>query len=710
MTQEFYDAEAQQGGTGSPLSRRAELVRRAVTDWKNELIDLGGRNNLLHFRDLKLGTLDLAGADEAAIERLLAGATVTTSGLFRDLERRDQALRRVRTLHNKAKENFEERGLETLSIGCGLASWDNKRGTWAPCAPVLLRRARLRPVGAAQDEFELCLTGETELNPTLLHVLKLDFNCEFDRTALDERIPDGVIDTPRELAETYEWITEQASRVPGFGVDPRMVLANFAYAKLAMVTDLDVAFGELVEHDLIAAIAGDEDAREVLRVQRPGPDALPHPDQTPLADEFLVLDADSSQNYAINAVLAGQSLIIKGPPGTGKSQTIANLIASLVARDKKVLFVAEKRAAIEAVTKRLDQQKLSELVLDLHGGISSRRAFAQSIGRALSVSRSAPRVENAAELHSVERRRDQLNGHERALHGIREPWGCSVYDIRAELIELDFARTDLRFRGPTLERLDRTVIRQAEEDLAEYGRLGGLTLAAAGSPWARSPVASTDEVRRAADCLDNVLRYALPNAVSLLTRAAAQTGVPEPETMAGWTAVTDAWTQISATLQTATPAVYDLDLPAACEDLAPAGRGGFARLSAAATSGAYRAAREKVRGTVRNGAKRQTASCTPWYPAPAETSAGGPVWAGQGHRRRRTTMPTARQPTGIFVTNSPSWRSGRAGPGWPRWGPLSSNGSFATLMQTGQRWESFPSCRGCGLHWWRRDWESCWRS
>ncbi len=56
----------------------------------------------------------------------------------------------------------------------------------------------------------------------------------------------------------------------------------------------------------------------------PGPEAIPGPDQVPLADEFLVLDGDASQNYAINAVLTGQSLIIKGPPGTGKSQTIAN--------------------------------------------------------------------------------------------------------------------------------------------------------------------------------------------------------------------------------------------------------------------------------------------------------------------------------------------------------------------------------------------------
>jgi len=137
------------------------------------------------------------------------------------------------------------------------------------------------------------------------------------------------------------------------------------------------------------------------------------------------------QARTINAVLAGRSLIVKGPPGTGKSQTIANLIASLIARGKKVLFVAEKRAAIDAVTKRLTQRDLGELVLDLHDGVASRRAFAQMIGRALDASRNAPRLDNDAELQRTERRRDQLNGYVRALHGTREPWGMPVYDMRA---------------------------------------------------------------------------------------------------------------------------------------------------------------------------------------------------------------------------------------------------------------------------------------
>ena len=331
------------------VSRRAGLVQKAATDWKNALVDLGGRNNLLHYRDLKRGTLDLTAADRDAVGGLLLGKATRVSALFRDPEQRDQMLRRVRTIHNKAKENFEERGLETLSIGCGLATWENKRAAWEPCAPVLLQAATLRPLGAAQDEFELAVVGETmEVNPTLLHVLKVDFGCEVDHAALMKRIPDGAVDELWELEETYEWIREQAGRVPGFRVGSRLVLANFAYAKLSMVTDLDGALDELVAHELIAALAGDEQARATIRAPGPGPEAVPGPDQVPLADEFLVLDADSSQNYAINAVLAGQSLIVKGPPGTGKSQTIANLIASLIARGKKVLFVAEKRAAIDA--------------------------------------------------------------------------------------------------------------------------------------------------------------------------------------------------------------------------------------------------------------------------------------------------------------------------------------------------------------------------
>lgn len=91
--------------------RRVALVKRAAKEWAAALIDLGGRNNLLRYRDLRAGTLDISRASPVAVEALLASRPVRTSALFPDPEERSQQLHRVRTIHRKAKENYEERGI-----------------------------------------------------------------------------------------------------------------------------------------------------------------------------------------------------------------------------------------------------------------------------------------------------------------------------------------------------------------------------------------------------------------------------------------------------------------------------------------------------------------------------------------------------------------------------------------------------------------------
>ena len=584
--------------------RRVELVARAVKQWASQLVDLGGRNNLLNYRDLRLGTLELTEAAPRAVASLLQSKAVRASALFPDEDERAQVLRRLRTIHNKARENFEERGLETLSLACGLATWQNARGTWEPCAPVLLRQATLRPLGAAQDEFELALVDEMEVNPTLLHLLKADFDCDVRPESLLDRV-DGVIDEAWELEAAYQWLREHAGRVAGFAIAPRLVVTNFAYAKLPMVRDLEGAFDELVANDLIAAIAGDEDAREAVRSAGPGADAVPRLDATPPADEFLVLDADASQNYAINAVVAGQSLIIKGPPGTGKSQTIANLIASLVARGRRVLFVAEKRAAIESVTKRLAEQDLGELVLDLHGGVGSRRAFAQAIGSALTSSRTTPRVDFSAEHAKLERHRKRLNSHTDAVHRVRDPWGRSVFDLHAELIGLgDQAATVTRVRGTELERLDRDAMRDLEEELSDYARLDGLTLTGASSPWIGADITSEEAVQRAYDLVDDLARHTLPRVVEQVTASAVAVGLPAPETVNQMGQYLDLWHDVEDTLGRYTPAIFAADLGALCTAMEPARAAGFTRVRAALFSGAYKTARAELRGLIGAGAER----------------------------------------------------------------------------------------------------------
>lgn len=573
---------------------RTEVVQKATKEWTAALFDLGGRNNLLHYRDLRLGTLDLTMASPPVLGALLQGKKVRTSALFRHPEAQDANLRRVRTLHNKSTANFEEKGLETLSLACGLATWDKPRAAWQPCAPVLLCQASLRPLGAAQDDFELALTEGIEVNPTLLHALRVDFDCKVDPDALLDRI-EGAIDEPWELNETYDWMTEQARRVPGFSIDRRLVLANFAYARLPMVRDLENATEQLVANELIAALAGDEQCRRAIRDQWPAPGDIPSPDEISPEDEFLVLDADSSQNYAINGVLAGHSLIIKGPPGTGKSQTIANLIASLVARNETVLFVAEKRAAIDVVTKRLAQHRLGELVLDLHGAVISRRAFAQEIGRALERSRQVPATDDGASLHQLERRRSELNAYATALHRTREPWGISIFQARAELIGLQSASNSFRLRGRHIENLGGQPASQIEEALADYVRLGGLRAMSGRSPWSQSSVADADEVQVAFAALDDVLHVLLPRAFASADRIGDAVPFLRPETVADWTALGRAWRQAHDALALFRPEVFDLDLEAVCSAVATAQRGGLTRTTASLFSPSYRRARAALR-------------------------------------------------------------------------------------------------------------------
>lgn len=575
--------------------RRVSLVHKAVQEWIHQLIDVGGRNNLLHYRDLKLGTLDLSKADPRALSNLLQSRPVRLGALFPDPDERGDAVRRARAIHKKSLENFEEKGLETLYVGCGLATWENQRGTWVPKAPVLFRPAELRPLGAAQDEFELSLIEEMEVNSSLLQHLKIVFGCEPEVEDLLTRV-EGAIDEPWELDAAYDWLTSHAQRVPGFDIEPRLVLANFAYAKLPMVRDLENAFDELVAHDLIAAIAGDEEAREAVRASDVPPEDVPEPDHVPLADEFLVLDADASQNYAINSVLAGASLIIKGPPGTGKSQTISNLVATLVARGKTVLFVAEKRAAIDAVLKRLHQQQLGDLVLDLHGGVGSRKKFAEMIRSALTASRSVPRVDRHAELRRIEGRRTELNDYVAALHEVRQPWNVSVYAVRAELLSIsESARAGVRFRGEVLQRLDGQAYEHCRDEIAHYARLGGLSLDSSGSPWARAEILSTEAAQEAYALVDGLHGHTFPVVLTGIERAWVDTGLPPAGTIDDWRVQIRLWADIQDTFGFFDARVFEQDLDHICNSLAPASGGFLSRLKASMLSARYRKARAGMR-------------------------------------------------------------------------------------------------------------------
>jgi hypothetical protein len=127
-----------------------------------------------------------------------------------------------------------------------------------------------------------------------------------------------------------------------------VILGNFAFQKMAMVKDLREHGRNLLGMTWLLLSRETPGQRAAINAEQKDVDPKQF-DSVPPDNEFLVLDADSSQQQAIAAVLSGESRVIHGPPGTGKSQTITNLIAALAAAGRRILFVAEKKAALDVV-------------------------------------------------------------------------------------------------------------------------------------------------------------------------------------------------------------------------------------------------------------------------------------------------------------------------------------------------------------------------
>lgn len=583
-------------------------IGRAVKDWTGQLIDISGRNTLLCYRDLRAGTLSLDGAGEVAVGQLLAGRTVRFSESFSD-EGLADAARRGRAIRARAEENYEERGLRTLFVAWGMATWTNTRSTFTPCAPVLLCQAHLSPHGSVAEDFELSLPGEWEINPTLLHVLGNDFEVRLTTQALLDLL--DLDAEPFDAEPLFERLIKECSPIAGFQVSRRAVLANFSYAKLPMVNDLAVAEDLLTRNTLICAIAGDEASRQALR-DRHGEVSASAPDFTPPSDEFLVLDADSSQSYAINAVVSGADLVIEGPPGTGKSQTIANLIATLSARGKRVLFVAEKRAAIDAVLSRLEKVGLGDLVLDLHDGPGAKGKLAQQFAKALADASTAQKPDMTVAQEQLVRRRDAVVRRTAALHQVRAPWESSVYDLQAALTGVpDSAKSDLRLASSTLSALGASDFRAIEAHLERFVGLGGLTVKASGSPWftalAQGSITSNEQAAEVLEAMRTFTQHTLPEATSRLGAALNAVGLIQPATLADWARALELLDRVAQELTRVEPTVFALDFDATLGALAPASGGGGTRFWHRLFDRNYRVAIRTAQACCKNPATRAAA-------------------------------------------------------------------------------------------------------
>ena len=572
---------------------RRQIVENARQSWIRKLIDLSRRNSLLYFRPLKTGTLELSSAPPERLRDLLLGESVAVSKLRADLE--DEVLTKVvRDISRRALENSEEKGLSTLFVTFGIATWPALDAGRPAEAPVLLL-----PVAISKKEgsnsYYLVATGSFQLNLVLLHVLEDQFKLKLQPEELPaEFAGDEDENTVLDIKGLCGKMQRSMADAKGFEIGLRVILGNFAFQKMAMVKDLQERANDLPAHDVIAAIAGDSKAKSAINAQQTDPDPrefdLIQPD-----NEFLVLDADSSQQRAIAAVLADQSRVIHGPPGTGKSQTITNLIASLAAAGRRVLFVAEKKAALEVVKRRLDEVGLGHLAIDLHGADLSPKKVMQQVAHTLEVVRSSVPV-NCQQVHTqLVDRRARLNSHVARMHCRREQTKKSVYEMQGLILRLQrTVDSSVRWHGAELARLTPEVSQQVSDLLAEAGGLATLFLRTDTSRWTGAALPDGDAVQKALDLVQQMHTETLPQGLASIHTVSTLTGLKRPVAIAGLRELADLLDAVEKRLANYSPQIYQQDLESILHDLAPGREGGLAAAWALCTNGSYRRTRAAV--------------------------------------------------------------------------------------------------------------------
>ena len=600
--------------TPSPADIRA-FVQAASRIWARRLIDYSRSNSLLFYRDLKVGTFDLT-PYKGVLEKLLAGDALTAEqivGMRSRQQHRDPVARqraeeelrqKIRTvfvaLRRKALGNLEEKGIQTLHLAVGMASWPAADGGRPYAAPILLIPASIDARGRAGSDLRLSATGEPRLNPVLLSVLAEVHDVRVDAVAVlkesgeeDEAGQWGI-----EPEKVFAAIRARAASVGQFAIESRCIVANFQFAKMAMVEDLKKNEEAMASSPFIAAIAGHSASRQQL--SQAGVEVEPRQlDEMPSNKDFLVLDADSTQQRAIVAVGKGLNCVVQGPPGTGKSQSIANLIAQSVAEGRRVLFVAEKRAALDAVVKRLTHPDvdLGHLILDLHGASVSRKDVMANLSRTLDTIRQSLPVEGAENVYrEFDARRRKLNEHARAVNADRAPLGLSMNRVIGRLLRLPKeAASELRFRGDTFARLTHERAEDIKRLLRECAAHRALLLGEDTSPWGTAKVADGRTAQIAVDLAAKLARDLLPVTDKLVTEWTRSAQVAKPSGIEAALRLGKCIVDTDRFRQKFRSELFSSDPGRLAASLSPATKGAASALWAWLTDGKYREARRKMR-------------------------------------------------------------------------------------------------------------------
>jgi very-short-patch-repair endonuclease len=507
--------------------------------WKRKLLDLTLNNRQLNFRDSKknlpilcpdLGSLEDALADgktfkvfprlgdlgesnsrNADVHRSRTGKDSLDEMLREELVARRlhadvtdaEINRRLLEIYREAKLSIEENGANTLYLALGFLSWyETTTSPKRRLAPIILIPLEIER-RSVQEGFSI-KQGDDEpmVNVTLLAHLAADFELTIpglDPIPMDEH----GIDVPLILRKFREAVVD----IDRWEVLESAYIGHFSFTKFLMWRDLEVRADDLQKNAIVKHLIHTPSDEYPDDGVFPDPDRL---DETHSPEEtFCPLSSDSSQLAAVHASAAGKSFVLHGPPGTGKSQTITNIIAHNLALGKTVLFVSEKRAALEVVHRRLTESGLGPFCLELHSNKSHKKGVLSQLEQALNAQVGHSAEEWLEEAQKLAATRKELNAFVSALHAVRES-GESVFHGISQLIghrEIPL----VKMQWPSVAHIDRKKLNTLRETVRQLQLAGAQIGHPATNAWVSAACETwTPEFRDTVERTVEELRNAAP--------------------------------------------------------------------------------------------------------------------------------------------------------------------------------------------------------
>lgn len=460
-------------------SQFSEKIEKRLNSWKQKLIDLTKRNRLLNFKESKTSTVKIIDEiptevfkmihiegntfnflsfpdkddenklfdvdkapniklestqfskyDPDSIEEKHSDLNLQTGLKFKDL------IKKLKRIEFQAKQVMEEHGYNVLFLALGFLKWYEDDNSEAPLlSPLVMLPVELYKKTINSDYQLRCIDEEAFINPAIQYKLKTDFQISLED--ISENIEDF---DPISYFSSINRLIEKRDR---WSLQNDIYLSLFSFAKFSMYRDIEAHRDKYSSNMIIKKIIGE--AVQLNKDIDPVP-ANEIDEKCPPQQIFQVLDADSSQQEAIEAVKSGANIVIQGPPGTGKSQTITNIIGESLAQGKKVLFVSEKMAALDVVYNRLDDVGLATNCLEIHSHKASKMHIYKQLKNAYELANPGKPKDTKLFAELTEKKKNN-NLYVNTLHKTFEPFGVTVYWIIGHLNnlkEIELIQFDLK--------------------------------------------------------------------------------------------------------------------------------------------------------------------------------------------------------------------------------------------------------------------------